>query len=734
MNDSRDILRSLGSRAVQALAGLFALSWIGIVVFPVTRLGLAVLLLSAALLTYLYRRNFTVRKTIAALAVSGIAVFTANIAAISGFKGSAYIFSCSALSISCARVRKVQAFDRTVLVVPVWGPKTGLLRFLLGSEDGVYFPRIHRHDGNAIMHAPLEEQALQDAELPDPRGRSSFHLEVNLAVPHFSIVKADEGDKFDVSLGMSNALIEGLDFESGLSRAVPGQFSISSTGDPGPEEWRRLVFANETIRSLMTDSAASVVAKLSEEASRTGRMDDYVRYETIRMSLGKGFYPDLPGTSQRLFELRSAIRKVDADSDFRIAADHPWNRAFILAAMQTLEDLREVYLQSRPGQKRRRADGTAISIRASPIPWEPERSWIADKGQRILADAAANSRYSQALLDTFFKGALGGLGTALRTVEEMNPPDRESLGAARILESSQPFEYLVAQWLDEVPEAKTRRVAVMANQIEAAVVRLTMVGMSEGFAQLGGGDDELTPGGRRLVLRKFRAIRSELEVYAARLRILRSFAVTEFQRIDLSRERETLDPLFNLFEQVLTCEASEDACQAAAIETSRSFVDKIGHPNSSFNMMMQIALDERGSAPYAATSLKRLLGSVAPAMTPREIDQAAVPYLIMLVRTLDTDMRPFMPELCRAADRYSSALLSETHSEKRIILHEAAILLAETCERKWGSKHRLVLNSGGLDPGPWVTILQSKIVQQRDAGTRSIVVSRMTRPGDRRNS
>lgn len=709
MKDSREFLRSLGLAAVKAIAGLFALSWVGIVLFPMTTTGLIVLIFSLIWLVYLYRRNLTVRKTIAALIVSGLAVFTGNVVAISRFGGPVYIYSCSALAVSCARVTETQAYKRPILIVPIWTPKTQLFKYLLSDHDKVYFPALLRTGERTILHAPFEEQALRQAGPAGIQNMPGYGLSVHLPVSELSLTPGEAPDKMEIGFAVKTTLVEGIHFDSALSNTVPGQFSITSHGDPGPEEWRRLAFSNETVRALMIDQAAAVVEELGKEARRTGLLDDYVRYATISLALNKGFYPNLPGASQRLFELRTAIHTVDAYGDFHIAADLPWNRAFIMAALDTLQDLHHLATSAAPARVRRLSQDTTLTVQASPVPWKQEWEWISDKGRSIWARADPEDRFGKAMMASFFDGSFTKMDDFFAKWDDLAPPDREELRARAIFERGKAFEHFLAQWLAEAPQMKPRRIAAMSRIIFISTMREAMSALSGGWQGLNAD----RPDERMDLLKKIQNARAILASNETKMRLLAKYAVTEFQRIQLAEEDMSFDSLFEFFEQAVVCGPAEQDCQRAYVKLTEAWMDRMKTSPLALKMLLSSAADQDPSGRRLATQLIRLMTDIAPPMTVEEFDQGVAPVLMLALMPEDPALRGFLPRICTAADRYSSRLLSEPDSDQRIFLHESAILLATACNRPWSERHRMVLSRNGLDPGLWVTLIQERRAQER---------------------
>jgi hypothetical protein len=709
MKDSRQLLRSIGLGALRTIAGLFALSWMGIVLFPMTLAGLFVLFLSLAWLAILYRRNFPVRRTIVALLISGVAIFTANIASISRFGGPVYLFSCSALDISCARVTGTKAFGRPILIVPIWTPKRGFFRYVLGEREKTYFPSVLRAGGRAILHAPLEEQALQQAVPWGRQGRLGYALPVNLPYSELSLEPGKTADELEINLSSQTGL-QGIELDSALSNSVPGQFSIPTAGDPGTEEWRRLAFSNETIRAVMTDPAASVVKELEREAARTGLIEDFVRYSTIKLALNRGFYANMAGAGQRLFELRSAIRKADADGDFRIAADLPWNRAFIMQSLETMRDLSRYILAVAPERRRRLADGGTLSVRSSDLPWKQEWEWLGDKGRSIWATADPEDRFGKAMVSNVLDGSLTAMDDFFTKFDQLDPPDRERLRGREIFGRGAAFEHSLAEWLAEDPNLKPQRVAVMGRVIMESTMRLVTTVMGGGLGELDSDD----PAQRIAMFKRVRAARAQLATNDARSRLLVDHAATEFQRLQLlSGKAVSFDLLLEMFEDAIACGPTEADCERAARDYWRGYVRTIGSSSLILSMILESATKQDPSGRRFAAQLIGLMEKVAPPMTTAEFDQAVAPALMLAVMSEEPALRNFLPQICAAADGHSRRLLSEPDSDRRIFLHEGAILLALACDRSWDDSHRLALARNGLDPGPWVLLIQQRALARR---------------------
>ncbi|HEX8450375.1 MAG TPA: hypothetical protein VF652_12355 [Allosphingosinicella sp.] len=731
MKDSREFLFSSAVGALKAVAGLFALSWMGIVLFPMTAMGLLALVLTLLALAIVYRRNLTVVKTIVALTISGLAIFTANIVSISRFDGPVYLFSCSVLDISCACAIKTEVYGRSVLIVPIWAPKAGFFRYALGKRERTYFPELVRSGERGMYHAPLEVQALQQADAPDPRGHSSFRLPVNLPFSALSLQPSKTKGEIELKLSAQSNLLYGIPLDSALSRSVPGQFSILTAETPGPEDWKRLAFSNETIRALMTDPAAGVAEELFREAGRTGLIEDFMRYATLKLALNEGFYPDLPGAGQRLSELRSAIRKADAYGDFRIAADLPWNRAFLIKSLDTLRDLRGYHTDLAPIQRKRLPDGAMLSIQASGGLWRQEWEWIADKGQSIWAGADPQNRFGNAMLGSFLDGSISRMDDFFTKWEQLDPPDSESLRAKEIFRHGASFEHFFAEWLAEVPGSRARRVAVMGGTIGQSTMRIAMGVLGGSLTEL----DTEKPAERIALLKKVQAARAQLRSNDARSGLVAGYAANEFQQIDLSRDSMTFDFLFELLERAIVCGPSEKDCERLAVEFARAYISRAGSPSLLLPLLIDSATEHDSSGRAMAAKLIRLMDKVAAPMTPQEFDQGIAPVALLMMDAGKFGAQRFRPQICAAADAYSRRLISEPGSDDRVFLHEGAMLLALACRRSWGDDHRLALARKGLDPGLWVTLIQKRAKRVNRERARSPTVAEVRpriRPEGRR--
>ena len=699
MKDSREFLRSSGVVALKGIAGLFALSWMGAVLFPMTVAGLIVLVLSVMWLALMYRRKSTMWTTVLALGASGLAIFTANAFSIYQFSGPVYFFTCSAFNVSCTQVSHIKVYDRSVLIVPIWAPKARLFHSVLGRRNETYFPSVRSGGGRTILNAPLEEQAMLQAVPSGRPGRLAYLLPVNLPYSELSVRPGGNADELELSLSSQTGLIEGIEFDSALSNNTPGQFSISAVGDTGAEEWRRLVFSNETMRAIMIDPAASVVEELARESTRTGLIDDFVRYATIKLALSKGFYANAAGTSQRLFELRSAIHRADADGDFRIAADRPWNRAFIMQSLGTLRDLRHHHFGPAPERRRRLAKGTSLSVRSGRLPWQQEWEWLGDKGRSIWATADPGNRFGNAMMSRFFDGSVSGMDDFFTNLDQLEPPDRERLRAREIFNQSNAFEQVLVEWLAEAPDLKSRRIAVMSRVIMESTIQVATTVLS-------GGD----PAQGAVMVNRVRAARAQLAINEARSRLLVDHAPTEFQRIQLlSRGSDSFDPLFALLEDAIICGPTPQDCERSARAYWEGYLRTVGSSSEVLSMMLESATEQDPSGRRFAGRLIRLLERVAPPMTTAEFDQAAAPVALLATMSDEAPVRNFLPQICAAGDRYSRRLISEPDSDQRIFLHEGAMLLAIACNRSWGDSHRLALARKGLDPGAWVLLIQERV-------------------------
>lgn len=321
---------------------LIALAVIPATLLPMLDWGAVLLqLIVAALVVFYVLRTFGRRPI--ALALVGVGVLTlSGTAALLMKPGNKYVVPVDNWSDSIF----ASAYDgpagpfHLVPTNSLYPVKRWLLTAVSHLDDRIVILDSFRSGDRTIAHSPTEvaaaalsgKEAGATGVIAFPWRREQFDLSIDPGSQFFS---------FNMQASESS-----LSLVSNLGNSSPGLFGVSTAATMDLAMWRRLAFAEETLRALPTTPSLEILESLGAEARRTGTWTDLLRFLTLQLGIVNARLPSSVAAGHldvyelaKTGNLRTAAEIFVSRQPTRAIHDDPWFAPFSFALIRTASSI-----------------------------------------------------------------------------------------------------------------------------------------------------------------------------------------------------------------------------------------------------------------------------------------------------------------------------------------------------------------------------------------------------------
>jgi hypothetical protein len=699
-------LRDALKKVVVGIAGIFSFSLIGIIGLPLTWWwGVIASVLLLVVVGVLCLRKASLLTAIVTLTLAAFALMAINFASLLRSSDTLYVFECASLTPDCVLTHPFTTFGKRVHAIPVLKLKLPLYRLVLQGRTSSYFPRQTKYNSGYLIYSPLEKDAAQifSEHVRSPSFTMVFQ-------PKAQVQIADVTLNADKTLDLSEMIRSGMSFDlvSTLSNNSPGLFSTITAGDPDVGDWNRAIFANELVRALYDKEPTQLLDELERQSRSTGKADDFIRFATLSVIFDEAYYSGTTGIGQRTYDIRQFIHNFNRTGGLTILREHPWNSAFIHATLDACfkmeRGIKDLDQSGAPPERLQTDDANKLDP-----PFAPELKWATN---RTADELAIDAQIYDDLLLKHISEEMKGVSASEAASKLFNfvmSSMNQSFGddrAADLVISMDKARYPeeAATWIRKSTDSsRDHRIQDLAGAIDRRAFSLYM-GLYQMLATNASGLPAETE--------QINGKRAELDSLSEKLQFLDTVVSNALQKHLIGVESEKIKMVHSAFDAV---SGIVQKCKNSSVSRTNCFESNLAPFLSDFvvSPIFQFFFSS-GTAKQEAIS--QILETALEANTdPRslgEFDQVLASMLTATQRHSPNSIPPSaFAGICSSADRFSSNLLVRPDFKDRIILHNAAVVLAYACSRSWGDQHRRVLFDARLAPDRWVDALIARMSQ-----------------------